>query len=404
MIQYAHSSCVRKRPSVTASPSPARFSTRLAALVSARTALNSAYRMIHPFLPAIARGLGVSLADVALIVSVRSLLGLFSPPLGSISDRLGRKIALLIGLALFAASLIVVAVWPVYPVFFAAMILVMVGKLIFDSAMYALIGEQVAYARRGLAIAVAEMSWSLAFLIGMPALGFMIERFGLRSPFPILAALGLVMAYVLWRILPADAPHPDKHLPPLIDNLRIVVSHPVALAGISVGLLISMANELVFIVYGDWMERTFDLSISALGVASAVIGFAELGGEGLVAGLVDRIGKKRSVVIGAALSAATCLVLPLVGATLPGALIGLFLFFVTFEFTLVGSIPMMTELVPDARATLMAGNAAGISLGRALGALIGPLIFSGALIVNGGVAAALNIAALVVLIVLVKID
>src|SRR5574341_1399070 len=102
---------------------------RLAALTTGRTVINLAYRMIHPFLPAIARGLGVSLADVALIVSVRSLMGIFSPPLGAIPDRLGRKIALLIGLGLFAASLIVVAIWPTYPVFFAAMLLVSAGKL-----------------------------------------------------------------------------------------------------------------------------------------------------------------------------------------------------------------------------------------------------------------------------------
>jgi MFS transporter, DHA1 family, inner membrane transport protein len=389
---------------VTSDAQGAPFRTRLGALVGARTAINTAYRMIHPFLPAIARGLGVSLADVALIVSVRSALGIFSPPLGAMSDRLGRKIALLIGLTLFASSLAVVAVWPIYPVFFGAMILVNVGKLIFDSAMYALIGEQVDYARRGTALAIAEMSWSLAFLIGIPALGWMIQNYGLRSPFPVLAAIGLVMAYVLWRMLPADAPHREAHLPSIAQNLRIVAAHPVALAGMSFGLMISMANELIFIVYGDWMERTFDLSIAALGLASIVIGVAEFGGEGLVATLVDRIGKKRAVGIGAGLSALMCIGLPLVGRTLPGALVGLFFFFLSFEFTLVGSLPMMTELVPDARATVMAGNAAALAVGRALGALIGPLIFSGALIVNGGAAAALNLLALVVLILLVKID
>ena len=40
----------------------------------------------------------------------------------------------------------------------------------------------------------------------------------------------------------------------------------------------------------------------------------------------------------------------------------------TFEFTLVGSIPIMTEILPGARATMMAIYIAGMSLGRAAGA------------------------------------
>jgi predicted MFS family arabinose efflux permease len=51
-----------------------------------------------------------------------------------------------------------------------------------------------------------------------------------------------------------------------------------------------------------------------------------------------------------------------------GAMIGLFLFYFTFEFTLVGSIPIMTEILPGARATMMAAYIASMSLGRAAGA------------------------------------
>ena len=54
---------------------------------------------------------------------------------------------------------------------------------------------------------------------------------------------------------------------------------------------------------------------------------------------------------------------------------GLFFFYLSFEFTLVSSIPLMTEILPGARATLMSFNVAALSLGRALGAPLAPLLY-----------------------------
>ena len=69
------------------------------------------------------------------------------------------------------------------------------------------------------------------------------------------------------------------------------------------------------------------------------------------------------------------LLLPLLGKSIPGALLGLFLFYITFEFTLVSIVPMMTEVMPTARATLMSFNVAALSLGRAIGAPLGTFLY-----------------------------
>ena len=58
-----------------------------------------------------------------------------------------------------------------------------------------------------------------------------------------------------------------------------------------------------------------------------------------------------------------------------GAVVGLFFFYLTFEFALVSSVPMMTEVMPAARATVMAFTTASVSLGRAMGALIASPLF-----------------------------
>jgi predicted MFS family arabinose efflux permease len=376
---------------------------QLAGFALTRTVINTAYRMLYPFLPALARGLGVDLQAIALIATARFSLGLAAPLYGSLGDTWGRRTAMLAGLGLISGGLLLVGFWPAYLTLFAAMLLVAVGKSLFDTSMQAHLGDSVPYQQRGLAIAVTEMGWSGAFLIGMPVLGFMMAGWGWSSPFLWLGLIGLALMVLIGRAVPQGRAHSNQPIA-LVEGVRIILSHPAALAGLAVGFLISAGNELVSIIFGAWLEDSFALKVAALGLASMVIGVAELSGEGMVALVSDRFGKRRMLIGGVIASGLTCLALPLLSGNLMTALIGLFLVYLTFEFTLVVSIPLMTELVPGARATLMAANVAALSSARALGAALGPLLFSGGLIANGLVAAGFNGLAVIVLILFVKIE
>ena len=74
-------------------------------------------------------------------------------------------------------------------------------------------------------------------------------------------------------------------------------------------------------------------------------------------------------------NAIASILLPIIGTTELGALIGLFLFYITFEYVVVSQIPLMTEVMPKTRATLLSFNAAGHSLGRAIGALLATFVY-----------------------------
>ena len=147
------------------------------------------------------------------------------------------------------------------------------------------------------------------------------------------------------------------------------------MAGISIALWASAGNELVNVIFGVWLEDSFGLKIAALAGASAVIGISELSGEGLVAFTTDRLGKPLALSIGLIGNALASILLPIIGHTQAGALIGLFLFYITFEYVMVSHIPLMTELIPSARATILSLNVTGHSLGRALGAFLAAIIY-----------------------------
>jgi predicted MFS family arabinose efflux permease len=378
------------------SGAPLRLRYTLIAFSVTRSVINTMYRMVYPFMTVFARGLGVPVTQLAGAVALRSALGLAAPLLASSADRRGRKRGMLLGLWIFVFGIVLVVLRPAYLPFVAALLLTTVGKVIFDPAMQAHLGDRVGYARRGQAIALTELGWSLAFLVGVPLVGWMIARNGWTAPFPWLAAAGAAAALFLWRILPAD-PVDHARGPSLRQGLARVFNHPAALAGLALGALASAGNETVNIVFGVWLEASFGLRVAALGAAAAVIGLAELSGESLVVTITDRLGKRRAVATGLLVNCLACFALPILARTQAGALVALFLFYISFEFTLVSSIPLMTELVPQARATLMSANITALSLGRLLGAALGLALYPLGIQANTLAVVVLNAAALTVL-------
>jgi MFS transporter, DHA1 family, inner membrane transport protein len=359
----------------TGSPRPEiGAAAQVVAFSITRTVINTLHRMVYPFLSVLARGVGVDLITMSYALTARSLVGTVGPFAATVADRRGRKFGMLFGIGLFTIGTAVVVFWPVFPALVVSIILSTLGKYIFDPSMQAYLGDRIPYARRGRTIAITEFGWSLAFVLGIPLMGFLIARGGWMAPFPLMAVLGILIFAGLFWMLPKDA-QPAFDNPTFSTNFRAVLTFTPALAGLAVGLFASAANEVVNLIFGVWLEDSFGLQIAALGAASAVIGISELCGEGLVAFFVDRLGKPRAIGLGLAANCLASVALFFLGRTEAGALVGLFFFYITFEFTLVSVIPMMTEVLPSARATLMAFNVASLSLGRALGDLLAPRLY-----------------------------
>jgi predicted MFS family arabinose efflux permease len=346
---------------------------QLAAFSFIRMVFNTLHRMVYPFLAIFARGLGVDLTTISYALTARSVVGTIGPFAASVADRRGRRFGMLLGAGLFMLGAAVVVIWPTFPGLTISLALATLGKYIFDPGMQAYISDRVPYAQRGRTIAFTEFGWSLAFVVGVPLMGFLIARKGWMAPFPLMVLLGLaIFAGLLW-MLPKELP--QANTPRSRDNFRLVLTSLPALTGLAIGMLATAANEQVNLIFGVWLEDSFGLKIAALGAASAVIGISEMGAEGLVAAFVDRLGKLRAIALGLTVNSLAALALPWLGRSEFGALAGLFLFYISFEFTIVSYLPLMTELLPSARATLMAFNVAALSFGRAIGAFLAPRLY-----------------------------
>jgi predicted MFS family arabinose efflux permease len=321
-----------------------------------RLVLNTARRFVYPFAPALSRGLGVPLTAITSLIAVNqatSVIGLF---FGPVADRLGYRLMMLAGMALLVVGMFAGGFFPFYGVILIALFLAGLGKSIFDPALQAYVGERVPFHRRGLVI---------GFLV--PAIALLIDRLGWRSPFFVMGGLGLIGILIL-RILieKGGQKDPQKDSPVLFKNAwRPLLRERAALGALLYSFWVSVANDNLFVVYGAWLEDRFSLSIVALGFGTAVIGIAELIGETMTAALADRLGLKRSLTGGLVACIICYGILPYMSQTLGLALVGLFLVFLSFEFMIVTGLSLFTELLPSARATMMASYLATAGIGLA---------------------------------------
>lgn len=352
------------------------FGRQLVIIFATRTVLNTAHRIIYPFLPTLARGLGISLATASGLVTVRLVAGLTAPLFGPFADQHPRRRVMMAGLLLFAlASLLLTGDGLVMAV--GAFALFGLAKVVYDPAVHAYLGDSVPYRQRGRAFGIVELSWSAAWLLGVPASGFVMERWGWRAPWAALVVLGLLGALLTRLALPpgkraAHGTDEGTYLVSLVRRWRSLLGSRRVVVLLFTSLLLAAAQETPFIVYGAWLETAFGLSLGTLGLASVVVGLAEAVAELGTTVFTDRLGKKRSVLLGLLGLAASLVVLPgLARSGLASALVGVVLVTLTFEFAIVSLLPLATELVPDARASLLSLNVTVMSLGRILGAVTG---------------------------------
>lgn len=266
---------------------------------------------------------------------------------------------------------------PVYAMVMLGLFLAGVGKIVYDPALQAFASRHVPFSRRGLVFGLIETSWAGATLVAIPVTGLFMERFGWRAPFFVLGFLSLACLALILAVMPSPPRDLGRDKRPLFSGAwRQVLGSRAARGALAYAFLAAVANDNLFVAYGAWLESAHGLSLVAIGVATTTVGVAELGGEGLVSLLADRLGLARSVLGGTVLASLAYAALPLSGHSLAAGLAGLFAVFLLYEFSIVASISLFTEIVPEARATMMAGFFATSCVGRVAGALLGGPVWS----------------------------
>ncbi len=227
---------------------------------------------------------------------------LFSPVLGALSDRVGRRPVVLASNLGLGLDYILMAMAPTLGWLF-------VGRLIsgITSASFSTAGAYIAditpAEKRAARFGLLGAAFGLGFIVG-PAVGGVLGAIDLRLPFWVAGGLSLTNALYGFFILPESLPK-ERRSPfnwrkanPL-GALRFLRSYPALLGLAAASFLYRVAHDslsTVFVLYGDfrygWTEAVTGLVLAAVGVATMIVQ------GGLIRPVVARLGDLRSVYLG----------------------------------------------------------------------------------------------------------
>ena len=336
----------------------------------ARLVANAAYRFAPLFLATIARGFDVSLSTLGFAIFVSELSGFASPFAGRIVDRLTHRNSMVLGLIGSAVGCTIAAV-STSPLMFAVGVTVLaLTKQSFDLGLGAWIADHVPYNQRGKIVGLTETAWALGLLVGVSIMGLITAATNWRIGFAFAVLCLVVSMFVIFNRVTNEArvPHESRSTTPqrITGNSWLVV--------FAMFCIMCSAQNL-FVTFGAWLEDEFQFGAARLAVAGFSLGLVELVASVSSSRQTDKWGKERSIALGALLVIPGGIFLCLGSNNLIIGLIGVFIYFLGFEFSVVSLLPLATSLVPNSPGTGLGWVLGAGTLGRAVMAIIATHLF-----------------------------
>lgn len=322
----------------------------LGVLTAAKVVSNTALRWVGPFLPTLERAFGTTTGTLTGIMGVSELAGLSTIATGPVLDRGYERRIFMLGMVSVGVSSLIALIGTV-PSFAVAFVLLVLGVSNLTVAGHTWIGHRVRFSARGRAIGVFETSWAIALLVGAPILALLIDTFGWRGPFVALAIASFAGALAVAIFVTPGTSHVGDDATDVVTRLPGSAWFPMLAAAMT-----AAAGLGTFVVSGAWLDDDYGVTTGGLGLIAAGLGAIELVASTTVAAVGDRIGSRRSVLIGLGGLFAGLGVMATAGESRTTAIIGLVVFLAGFEFAFVSSLTLVTEAAPLAR-----GRAIGIS-------------------------------------------
>jgi DHA1 family tetracycline resistance protein-like MFS transporter len=250
---------------------------------------------------------GASLAEAApiggwLAVSYALMQFLFSPVLGNLSDRYGRKPILLASLAALSVDYVIMGFAPTLFWLFVGRLVAGVAGATFATA-NAVVADLIPHADRAKYFGMNGAAWGMGFIVG-PVVGGLLGHYGSRMPFFAAAAFTALNFLLALAVLRETLPAADRRAfsarrANVVGALRSLRGIPGAALLLVVLFMYQIGHDTLpsswtwvsMAKYG-WGEREVGLSLAVVGLGTAVV-------QGGLVGLFTRkFGEVRTAYVG----------------------------------------------------------------------------------------------------------
>jgi len=344
------------------------------------------FGMVIPILPFYAETAPYNATpfEIGILFSIYSWMQFFfSPILGRLSDRYGRRPILFISLLGSAVGYFCIG-WA------GSLAMVFVGRIIGGvtggniSTAQAYIADVTTKENRAKGMGLFGAAFGLGFILG-PAIAGVLSKYGIHVPFYFAAALSFVNAIALYFVLPESVTDEMRSNMPerrgrVAEMLESFGERQFALINLVYFLLVTSFSILTY-AFVLFTAFRFGLNAEQNGYLFFFVGIISVIAQGVVFGpLVRRFGEPTLVVSGCIIMVASLFAYPFVGPAAGGIAL-LLLVTATLSFGNSMASPSLTSLASKVSSESEQGKALGIvqsiaSLARAIGPMVGGVLLN----------------------------
>ena len=350
----------------------------LAVLSFAMVVVMLGFGMVMPIFPFYIEALGVGGRELGILAAVASMVEfVFAPIWGAVSDRMGRKPVLLIGLSgYFVSTFLMGLVDKYYLLLLVRAISGLLSSATLSSSM-AYVSDVTTEDDRASGLGVLGSAMGLGVIIG-PGFGGLLGTESLSLPFFVSSGLTLVAAVFVYLLVPESlkdaSSKPGIRLQSPLKGLRG------ALTG-SFGVLFFLAFLLSFgltnfeAIFGLYASAKFGYGPDRVGVILMVVGVASTLGKGLLTGPLTRLLGESKVIRGSLLAGSLCFLLMLYADTYPLILAATALFILSKTLLRPSILSVISKNTTRGQGVVLGLSNSFMSLGRIIGPLWAGYVF-----------------------------
>lgn len=319
--------------------------------------------IVVPLIPTIAHAMAINPRLGGLLVSTYALLVAISSLLfGAMSDRVGRRKILAIGLITFGIANILTGLGTGFGFLLSCRALAgLAGAMILPS-IYAVVSDTYPFEQRGKAMGVVASGNISASVFGVPLGSYIAYLTNWRTAFFSVAVVAALVCILMFAMLPVMSYTPTqrgskmKSLNAYVGMLCQAATTPAVLSMLGCTLLCSFALYGMFSNIGVFYSERFQFDEGQIGLTVMAAGTSSMIGALTGGRIADRVGKRTVIVVAALVAAAAVIVMPQLGENLVPVLVTFILWATAVGIGQPCLQALVSELRPETRGTVLALN------------------------------------------------
>jgi DHA1 family multidrug resistance protein-like MFS transporter len=337
------------------------------------------FGMVIPLFPFYVDRFGGGGKELGLLIAIASLTELlFGPMWGSISDRVGRKPILMLGMVGYGLSSLLFGLSTELWMLYASRALSGVLSAATASTAMAYIGDSTSDEDRGGGMGILGAAMGLGIILG-PGFGGWLGSISLATPFFAAAGLSLTSMALILGLLPESLPAEARQATGQtvkanqLGELWRALFSPIGIL-LFMGFLASFGLANFEAVFGLYALQKFDYGPERVGMILAVVGLVSAGGKIFTGSLTRRWGDA-SVIKTSLLTGSVGYLVLLLANTYPTILLATGFFVLSKTFLRPAVLSLTSKQAPIGQGAAMGLSNSAMSLGRIVGPLWAGFIF-----------------------------